>query len=216
MSNILSFVELFLLLNQCTPDVHPRTMAAIIQAESDRNVFAIGINSALTDDFPKPTTLEEAQAVFKALQAQGANFDVGLAQINSRNFDYYGITAENAFDPCKNVATGGDILTRNFLNASKSIEDEQDALMAALSAYNTGNYKRGLENGYVDRVKARAKNIVVPDILAEASHAQHPTAEEEAAKPSIHSWRVFEHGEQSKDVFSNSAARKNSPLVFTQ
>jgi type IV secretion system protein VirB1 len=207
-------VELFLLLNQCAPEVHPRTMAAIIQAESDRNIFAIGINSALTDDFPKPTTLEEAQAVFKA--AQGANFDVGLAQINSRNFDFYGLTAENAFEPCKNIATGGDILKRNFLHASKSVENEQDALMAALSAYNTGNYKRGLENGYVDRVKARAKNIVVPDILADASKAQQAPAQEEAAKPSVQSWRVFEGESSSKDVFSRQPASKSSPLVFAQ
>jgi Transglycosylase SLT domain. len=218
MSNLISVVELFLVLNQCTPDVHPRTMAAIVEAESSRNIYAINVNSQGYNQ-PKPQTLEDAKATFESLKSQGLNFDAGLAQINSGNFDAYGLTSENVFDPCTNVATGGDILKQNFLNASESIADEQDALIAAISAYNTGNYQRGLKNGYVDRVKGKASTIVVPDIESVVSATEQVrqkkvSSQDEKEETTAHNWRVFGSSKQTTDVFSGS--NKKSALVFNK
>ena len=36
--------------------------------------------------------------------------DVGLAQVNSANFLWLGLTAETALDPCKNLAAGTKVL----------------------------------------------------------------------------------------------------------
>ena len=192
MSSLLTVIELFLLINQCTPEVHPRTMAAIIEAESSRNIYAINVNKNGFSQ-PKPETLEEAKLTFVALQEQGINFDVGLGQINSANFSAYGLTSENAFDPCTNLRAAGDILTQNFLSASKSFENEQESLYAAISAYNTGNYKHGLENGYVNMVTERASKFVVPDIEIKVSDINGDAVNQ--ITDFKETWRVFDSGQ---------------------
>lgn len=209
MSNILSIVELFLLINQCAPEVHPRTMAAIVEAESSRGTLHININKG--EQLKKqPETIEDAQKIVVELLASKANFDVGLAQINSSNFQKLGLDASNVFDPCTNIQAGSSILTENFKRASQNISEEQEALLAALSAYNTGNHKLGLQNGYVERVKAKATKIVVPDILQEQSQVQDKPEEK---KPNIPSWNVFNKNDDTKDVF---VSKKNNVLIWSK
>lgn len=40
--------------------------------------------------------------------------DVGLAQINSSNFAWLGLTMETAFDPCRNLAAGAAVLLARY------------------------------------------------------------------------------------------------------
>jgi type IV secretion system protein VirB1 len=54
-------------------------------------------------------------------------------------------------DPCENLAAGALVLTDFFLSAAPRYSAPQAALQAALSAYNTGSFRRGFENGYVAR-----------------------------------------------------------------
>ena len=72
-------------------------------------------------------------------------------QVNSRNLRALGISILQAFDPCTNISAGATILSADYANASRLRGPGQAALQAALSAYNTGDFYRGFENGYVAR-----------------------------------------------------------------
>ena len=86
-------------------------------------------------------------------------------QINSRNLPRFGVTPEQVMDPCTNIRIGGAILAENYANASRQIEPGQPALWAALSAYNTGNFHTGFENGYV------AKYVAIRPLTVQAIKA---------------------------------------------
>lgn len=135
----------------CAPDVSPRTLAAIVKTESGFNPLAIGVNAKATLEH-QATTKEEATVTAKWLIENGYNIDLGLGQVNSKNLKVTGLSIEEAFDPCKNLAAAAQILKGNYQAAAKQIPGEQAALHAALSAYNTGNFRAGFSNGYVQRV----------------------------------------------------------------
>jgi len=162
--------EFLAMFAMCAPQVHPLTMQAIVSAESDYKVYALNVNGAETQPLPQ-SNRKDATALLKNLLAEGKSVDVGLAQINSKNFEWVGLTPENAFDPCPNISAAAQILTANYESAAKRLPSEE-ALRAALSAYNTGNETRGITNGYVSRVESRA-NYIVPAIGE--SNAEEPT-----------------------------------------
>jgi type IV secretion system protein VirB1 len=88
-----------------------------------------------------------------------------LAQINVRNWDWLKLNAETVFDPCTNLQAAQTVLTHCYTRAVKLYTDEQQALQAALSCYNTGHLERGFRNGYVTKVLAQA-GIKIPGLLA--------------------------------------------------
>lgn len=143
------------LAQECAPWVAHETMAAIVRTESGFRPLAIGINGGakLTR---QPETKAEAVATAKWLIANGYNIDMGLGQVNSANLPKIGLTVENAFDPCQNIAASATILHGNYRAAKRKTGDDQVALHAALSAYNTGSFTRGFSNGYVQRVVGNA------------------------------------------------------------
>jgi type IV secretion system protein VirB1 len=59
-------------------------------------------------------------------------------------------------DPCTNVRNGATILTANYVQASQRFAPGRPALQAELSAYNSGRFYRGFENGYVAKYYGRA------------------------------------------------------------
>jgi len=130
------------------PNVAPQTIAAIIRVESGGNQFAIGINGPVKRRI-RPKSVQEAASEANYFIAQGYSVDLGLMQINSRNLSSLGLTVEQAFDPGINIQAGAKILIRGYRGAIKRYGLGQDALRAALSAYNTGNYEQGFKNGYV-------------------------------------------------------------------
>lgn len=136
---------------ECAPWVAPQTLAAIVRTESQFRTFAIGVNGG-AKLARQPSTKEEAVVTAKWLIANNYNIDMGLGQVNSANLAKTGLSVEEAFDPCKNLAAAGKILTWNYQSASKKIPDPQAALHAAISAYNTGSFTRGFSNGYVQKV----------------------------------------------------------------
>ncbi len=172
---------------QCAPQIHQTTLATLIQHESGGNPYAIGVNGNYS--LPRqPKTKAEAIKRAKWLQAHGYNFDAGLAQINIRNAKHMGLTIPQLFDPCENLRAASKILTSCYKRASIRHNDEQKAVRAALSCYNTGNLSSGLSNGYVKKViqkvpKTAAKNgdlmeqvrlphsqVVVPNVVIETPH----------------------------------------------
>lgn len=148
--------------SECAPSVAPKTIAAIVTVESGLNPYAIGVNTG-TPVEKQPTTERQAVAMAKALLARGANIDLGLAQINSKNLHWLRLSVEEAFDPCSNLRAAATVLETGFRSSKGKGSDGQAALQMALSAYNTGNHSRGFENGYVQKVLNSAAHVV-PDI----------------------------------------------------
>lgn len=143
------------LAKRCVPDVSSHTLAAIVKTESGFNPYAIGVNKGAKLS-RQPRNHQEAVSTAKSLIAKGANIDMGIAQINSANLGVVKMSVEQLFDPCQNLKASALILSRNYQGAKKMHGDGQKALQAALSAYNTGSFVRGFNNGYVRKVLASA------------------------------------------------------------
>lgn len=139
------------LLQTCAPKVAPATMRAIIRVESEGDPYKIGVNSG-SSLRRQPTNVADAIATARSLSARGANYDAGLMQINSKNFDRLGLTPETVFDPCTNLRAGAVVLADNYVRARD--DGHSSPLNAALSEYNTGSRSKGAR--YVRRIYAAA------------------------------------------------------------
>jgi type IV secretion system protein VirB1 len=133
----------------CAVNVAPVTVAAIVGVESGGNPIALNINGLGRAVHPR--TPAEAAALARRYIAAGYSVDLGLMQINSGNLAALGYTIEDALDPCRNIAGGGKIIRADYAAAVDRFGEGQRALLAAFSAYNTGSFERGFENGYVSR-----------------------------------------------------------------
>jgi len=141
------------LASQCAPSVAPETVLAIIQTESSGEPFALNVNGGRQP--ARQNSAADAAATARRYVAAGYSVDLGLAQINSRNMRWLGLTWDTVFDPCTNVAALGRVLTTNY-NTVSAGRDPQTALRVALSMYNTGSQTRGFRNGYVAKVLRNA------------------------------------------------------------
>lgn len=179
-------LDFMALAQQCAPTVAPQTMAAVVQVESSFNPYAIGVVGGRLERQPKSHA--EAVATAKALEADGWNFSVGVAQVNRYNLPKHSLTYEQAFEPCANVRAGSKILEDCYTRALPRTNSEpQRALQSAISCYYSGNFTRGFrpdkvgEPSYVQKVLAQAnvdpKPIpVVPAIAPGAARPQRVTA----------------------------------------
>lgn len=170
---------------QCAPGVSQQTMAAIVKTESGFRPLAIGINGG-AKLVRQPGNKSEAVVTANWLIASGYNIDMGLGQVNSANLSRFGLSVENAFDPCLNLSASAAILTASYKLARSKGHAEQPALYAALSAYNTGSLSRGISNGYVQKVvnnagMGQATTTIKPDFTAPIAiiKAVKPTAKPE-------------------------------------
>lgn len=138
----------------CAPNVHPTTVQAIIKVESGGNPLALNINKRNGVAYPLnpkiKSTVEAVRAAKGAISA-GHTVDMGYMQVNSANLKRLGYTVEEMFDPCKNIKAGAQVLSEAYALALPIYGNEQAALRAALSVYNTGNFRRGFANGYVQK-----------------------------------------------------------------
>lgn len=133
----------------CAPNVHPHTARAIASVESSLNPYAIGVVGGALQR--QPRTRSEALATIEALEADGWNYSVGLAQINAGNFARLGLTPGTALDPCTSLKAMQSVLDECYSRAASN-NTAQDALRSALSCYYSGNFTTGLRHGYVDKV----------------------------------------------------------------
>lgn len=132
----------------CAPLVHPATASALVSVESAFNPHAIGVVGGALER--QPRSRAEAIATARSLQANGWSYSVGLAQINSRNFERLGLEVASAFDPCRNLAAMQAVLSECLRRHQEAAE--QAALRKALSCYYSGNQVTGFRDGYVQRV----------------------------------------------------------------
>lgn len=159
----------------CAANVAPVTLEAVMRVESGGNPLAINVNH-LPGPQPRPATLADAVATAESYVARGYSVDLGLMQVNSRNLAALGLSIVQVLDPCTNVKAGATILTANYADAVRSRGEGQRALQAALSAYNTGSFYRGVANGYV------AKYYGPGGVPALAGGRRQATITAEAAK----------------------------------
>ena len=186
---MLDLAAVLSLAQACAPGVAPETLAAVAYVESRFDAMAIGVNRG-----PRPTRLSrdhaEAARLAQSLLARGADLDLGLAQINSRNLAWLGLSVEDAFDPCRNLAAAATVLRAGYRPASDNPIHRQAALRVALSRYNTGHPQRGFRNGYVARVEAAAVRLSLTlPVPADAPSPDGPIRLAAEAQPPA--WDVF-------------------------
>ena len=147
---------LFALLLACAPQVDPRTAAALVEVESSLQPHAIGVVGGQLER--QPRNRAEALATARALQTDGWNFSLGLAQINVHNLPRLGLSLERAFDPCTNLRAMQTLL-RECLDRAHTADPgpaNQQHVRRALSCYYSGNFSTGFAHGYVRRVALAA------------------------------------------------------------
>lgn len=152
----------------CAPQVAPVTMMAIVRVESGGNPLAMNVNGKHRL-VRQPQSRKQAIAWSEWLISRGYSVDMGLAQVNSANLRRLNVSPAELFDPCANLAAGASILSANYADAARRFGSEQAALQAALSAYNTGNHRKGFRNGYVAKVTAAAhgrRPVLTPALQA--------------------------------------------------
>jgi type IV secretion system protein VirB1 len=218
--NLSDFGQLAL---RCGPSVAPSTLASIARIESDLQPFAINDNTTGTKG--APATRDIAVQIASKLVEAGHSVDLGIMQINSRNFAALGLTVATAFDPCKSVAAGAVILAGDYAGG-ETHDKQQSALRIALSKYNTGDAQRGFANGYVHHVELAARGVV-PALDVSAPGAaidaqKRPTAAAAApidpnAPPSWDVWSSFDYAAMHKQDTQPSAppSPDASPAVPT-
>jgi len=119
-------------------------MKHVVQVESSRNPYAIGVVGGRLAR--QPTRLDEAVATAKMLEQGGYNFSLGLGQVNRYNLAKYGLDSyEKAFATCPNLQAASRILAECH---SRSGNDWGKAF----SCYYSGNFETGFRHGYVDKV----------------------------------------------------------------
>jgi type IV secretion system protein VirB1 len=133
----------------CAPLVHPITAQAIVATESAFNPDAIGVVAGRLER--QPRNVAEAVATARALNAQGVNFSVGLAQINVNTLRRFGLSLADGFDACQNMKAMQLVLGHCYERAGAD-DGEQVSLRRALSCYYSGNFTTGFRHGYVSRV----------------------------------------------------------------
>lgn len=122
---------------QCAPQVHPVTTEHIVRVESGGNPLALHDNT--TGRSYSPDSVRAAVSALKKLLARGHSVDVGLMQVNSRNFARTRLTPDTAFDECANVRAGGQILVDAWRQSVGHGYAGQTALWHAVQVYNSGN-----------------------------------------------------------------------------
>ena len=132
----------------CAPTVAPATMEVVVRVESNGDPLALYINGLGAIHV---TSVDAGAALVRRAILAGHTVDIGLTGLNSRTLEKFHVSIEAAFDRCTNLRIGGSVLTENYLAAVKRYGPGEMALEAALSAYNTGDFWRGRENGYLAR-----------------------------------------------------------------
>ena len=111
---------------------------------------------------PPSHSADEAVALATRWINAGYSVDLGIAQVNSRNLGWTGLSISSAFEPCANLAAAAEILEQGYARASREATG-LDAISRTFSLYNTGDTATGFRNNYVQRVW-RAASVVLPQI----------------------------------------------------
>ncbi|QTG17162.1 type IV secretion system lytic transglycosylase VirB1 (plasmid) [Agrobacterium tumefaciens] len=171
----LSFAGFNYLARECAPSVAPSTLAAIAQVESRFDPLAVHDNTT-GETLHWQNRAKATQVVMDRLDARHS-LDVGLMQINSRNFSVLGLTPDGALQPCTSLSAAANLLASRYAGGDTA-DEEQSALRRAISAYNTGDFTHGFANGYVRKVETAAQQLVPPLTERQKDDREKPGSEE--------------------------------------
>lgn len=182
---------------QCAPSIHPATLTPIVKTESSFNPWAIGVVGRALPR--QPQSMDEAVTAVKTLVKEGANFSIGLGQINRQHFDVN--NPQVVFDPCTNLRMAAKILEDCYARSVADGSAQQEALHKAISCYYSGNPRRGFESeaefggsSHVQRVVANAEatTVTVPALTGATSAPQAPPQPVlPPLQPTYESWDVL-------------------------
>lgn len=124
----------------CSGPVAPPLMALIVAHESGGHPWSINVNGRTGGSM---VFQSKAAAIATATHyiRLGYKVDMGLAQVDSENLGLLGLNIRQAFNPCTNVKAGAAIFSSAWKGAQARGFSGGNRLMAALSAYNSGNYR---------------------------------------------------------------------------
>jgi type IV secretion system protein VirB1 len=161
--------QIIVLLNNCAPHAALNTMLAVAITESDFHPYAISVNIpqkiasmvGLTNQAielaRQPDSKREAILWMRWLLKHRISVSVGLLQVSTENAARFHLKPEQLFDPCTNIAVGANLLAEAYAAQVQAAPNDPDALLHALSIYNSGTANFGFYNGYVDRILKNAK-----------------------------------------------------------
>lgn len=183
---ILALPVVLALAQQCSPGIAPEAIVSIASVESSFDTLAINVNHL--GRF-RARTPEEAAAIATRWISAGYSVDLGIAQINSANLVWTGLSVTTAFDACSNLAAAEKVLTANYDRASRDYQG-LEAISRTFSLYNSGSTTVGFRNNYVNRVwkaagrlvpQMMAAGVVSPEALAAARTIAPQIADAKAA-----------------------------------
>lgn len=156
-------------------------MEHVVEVESSRNPFAIGVVGGRL--VRQPRRLDEALATARMLEQKGYDFSIGLAQVNRRNLAKYGLASyAEAFGQCPNLRAGSRILADCYQRSGANWDK-------AFSCYYSGDFSTGFRHGYVQRVRdsiRRGRPSEVPEAKVGVAEAVHlPQGAAAAAVPAV-------------------------------
>jgi type IV secretion system protein VirB1 len=161
--------QMIVLFKSCAPNAALNTMLAVATTESDFHPYAISVNSPqkIASRFGlanqaiefqrQPASKLEAVLWMRWLLQHRISVSVGLLQVNTDNAARFHLDPERLFDPCTNVAVGANLLAEAYTAQKQAAPNDPDALLHALSIYNSGTANFGFSNEYVDRILKNAR-----------------------------------------------------------
>ncbi|MCO5966130.1 type IV secretion system lytic transglycosylase VirB1 [Sinorhizobium meliloti] len=189
------------LARECAPRVDPSTLAAVAKVESGFDPLA-GHDNNTGESLHWNDQTQARQSVKARLEAQHS-VDVGLMQINSKNFSALNLTIENAFQPCMSLVAAAHLLESRYAGGDTAAA-KQLALRQAISAYNTGDLTRGFANGYVQKVESAAREILPPLVERPEEPDEKPISEERWDV-----WGSYERDRSADDFISLPALQRS-------
>jgi type IV secretion system protein VirB1 len=161
--------QMIALIQSCASQAAPSTMLAVARTESALHPYAMSINrpkqvsraaglSNLEIQLARqPRSKQQAIQWMRWLLGHGITVSVGLLQVNTENAGLFHLRPEQLFEPCTNIAVGSALLAQAYTTEKRLAPNDPDALLRALSLYNSGTYNLGFDNGYVASVLRNAK-----------------------------------------------------------
>jgi len=157
------------LIEGCAPGAAPSTMLAVATTESALYPYAISVNRPMqiaqtiglansqVQLARQPRSRQEAIQWMRWLLSHGVTVSVGLFQVNTENAGLFHLRPEQLFEPCTNIAVGSTLLAQAYAARIRIAPNDPNALLYALSVYNSGTYHLGFQNGYVAEVLKNTK-----------------------------------------------------------
>lgn len=143
--------------HQCAPMTEPAELAAIVSIESGFDPLAIRINSDKVL-IKQPRSKVEAIEIATSLQIDGQDPDLGLGGLSLQSLNQLGLSIADAFDPCKNLAATGQLLSSYYASA-RAASNENPKQMALWKFFGRGDPEPGRITGYDELIAQKQATL---------------------------------------------------------